>query len=50
MGKILSKVGNFIKWMLVTLVVGSILLVFAFRFLGLCGRSPAMTVFSSAAE
>lgn len=43
MGKILSKVGNFIKWMLVTLVVGSILLVFAFRFLPVY-TSPLMFI------
>jgi len=43
MGKILSKVGNFIKWMLVTLVGGSILLVFAFRFLPVY-TSPLMFI------
>jgi monofunctional biosynthetic peptidoglycan transglycosylase len=43
MGKILSRIGNFIKWMLVTLVVGSILLVFAFRFLPVY-TSPLMFI------
>ena len=32
MGKFFSKTGNFIKWMLIVIVAGSILLVLLFRY------------------
>lgn len=43
MGNFLSKTGNVIKWVLIAIVAGSILLVFIFRFLPV-GASPLMFI------